>query len=118
MPWKSSTPMDLRVEFVNRVIQGERVVDLCREYGISRKTGDKFKQRYKRLGLAGLADASRAPKVIPHRTPPELVDIIVGARKLHPTWGPKKLKEAIERRLERQPARSATSWSAMGSSHL
>jgi transposase InsO family protein len=101
VPWKSSTPMDLRVEFMNRVMQGERVVDLCREYGISRKTGDKFKQRYKRLGPAGLADGSRAPKVIPHRTPPELVDIIVGARKLHPTWGPKKLKEVIERRLER-----------------
>jgi transposase InsO family protein len=108
VPWKSSTSMDLRVEFVNRVMQGERVVDLCREYGISRKTGDKFKQRYKRLGLAGLADASRAPKVIPHRTPPELVDIIVGARKLHPTWGPKKLKEVIERRLERRLPSAST----------
>jgi transposase InsO family protein len=108
VPWKSSTPMDLRVEFVKRAMQGERVVDLCREYGISRKTGDKFKQRYKRLGLAGLADASRAPKVIPHRTPPELVDIIVGARKLHPTWGPKKLKEVIERRLERRLPSAST----------
>jgi transposase InsO family protein len=107
VPWKSSTPMDLRVEFVNRVMRGERVSDLCREFGISRKTGDKFKQRYRRFGLTGLEDASRAPKVIPHRTPPELVEIILEERKSHPTWGPKKLKEVIERRLERSlPAAS------------
>lgn len=93
--------MDLRTEFMSRMMQGERVTDLCREYGISRKTGDKFKQRFKRLGVAGLADQSRAPKVIPHRTPPELVDIIVGARRQHPTWGGKKLKDVLERRLAR-----------------
>jgi transposase InsO family protein len=101
VPWKSSTPVDLRMEFVNRVMRGERVTDLCREYGISRKTGDKFKQRFIRLGLPGLQDVSRAPKVIPHRTSPELVEIIVAERKEHPTWGPKKVKEVLERRLER-----------------
>ena len=73
MPWKSSTPVDLRVEFMNRVMRGEAVAQLCREYGISRKTGDKFKQRFLHLGQVGLVDQSRAPKVIPHRTPPELV---------------------------------------------
>jgi len=99
--------MDLRRDFMNRVIQGERVTDLCREYGISRKTGDKFKQRFKRLGLAGLEDQSRAPKVIPHRTAPELEALIVGARQRHPSWGPRKLKELLERRLEhRFPAPS------------
>ena len=77
MPWKEKSPMDLRTEFMNRVMRGERLTNLCREYGISRKTGDKFKQRYKRLGEAGLSDLSRAPKVIPHRTPPELVELIV-----------------------------------------
>jgi transposase len=69
--------MDLRIEFMDRVLRGERVTDLCREYGISRKTGDKLKQRFKRLGTAGLEDQSRAPKVIPHRTPQELVEIII-----------------------------------------
>lgn len=93
--------MDLRTEFMNRVMRGERVTDLCREYGISRKTGDKFKQRFLRLGAAGLGDQSRAPKVIPHRTPPELVEILVAARRRHPTWGPKKLKDVLEKRLGR-----------------
>src|SRR5262245_40051928 len=93
--------MDLRTEFVSRVMRGERVTDLCHEYGISRKTGDKFKQRYIRFGSAGLEDQPRIPKVIPHRTPPELVELIVAERQRHPTWGPKKLKAVLEPRLER-----------------
>ncbi len=101
MPWKSKTPVNLRTEFMNRVIGGEAVAELCREYGISRKTGDKFKQRFKRLGEAGLLDRSRAPKVIPHRTPPELVDLIVAERSRHPSWGPKKVKDVLETRLNR-----------------
>jgi hypothetical protein len=93
--------MDLRAEFMERVMRGERLTDLCREYGISRKTGDKFKQRFKRLGEAGLADLSRAPKVIPHRTPRELVEVIVAERTRRPSWGPKKIKEILEQRLGR-----------------
>lgn len=108
VPWNASTPVDLRIEFMNRVLRGERVTDLCREYGISRKTGDKFKQRFKRLGLAGLADQRRAPKVIPHRTPPELVEIIAAERRAHPSWGAKKLKQVLEERLDRKlPAASS-----------
>src|SRR5262245_29159029 len=101
MPWKSSTPVDLRHEFMRRLMQGERVTDLCREYGISRKTGDKFKQRFKRLGKAGLEDRSRAPLVIPHRTPTEVVELILAERTRHPSWGPRKLKDVLERRHDR-----------------
>jgi len=99
VPWKSKCPVDLRIEFMNRVMKGETVAELCREFGISRKTGDKFKQRFKRLGEAGLLDLSRAPKVIPHRTPPEVVKLIVDEKKRHPSWGPKKLKTTMEERL-------------------
>ena len=101
MPWKTSTPVDLRREFMERVLRGERVTDLCREFGISRKTGDKLKQRYKRMGEAGLEDGRRGPKVIPHRTPPEVEALLVAEKKLHPTWGAKKLKSVLEERLER-----------------
>lgn len=101
MPWKAKSPVDLRTQFMNRVMQGERVADLCREYGVSRKTGDKFKNRFMQLGAAGLLDQSRAPKVIPHRTPPELIGLIIAERKRHPTWGPKKLKDTLEQRLAR-----------------
>jgi len=92
---------------MNRLFDGEKLVDLCQEYGISRKTGQKFKARFEAQGIAGLYDLPRAPKVIPHKTPPELVNVIVEERKRHPSWGPKKLKGVLEERLGRElPAAS------------
>lgn len=84
---------------MRRLAAGERLTDLCREFGISRKTGSKFKARFDRLGVAGLEDVSRAPHVIPHKTPPELMALIVAARRERPTWGPRKIKDVLERRL-------------------
>jgi transposase InsO family protein len=101
VPWKAKSPMDLRKEFIKRLAANERLTDLCREFGISRKTGSKFKKRFDELGAAGLEDQSRAPKVIPHKTPPEVEEVVVAERRTHPTWGPKKLKDTLERRLER-----------------
>lgn len=100
--------MDLRLEMMNRLATGERLVDLCVEYGISRKTGQKFRARFRELGIAGLEDRPRAPRVIPHKTPPELVEVIVAERKRHPTWGPKKLKRVLECRLARDLPASST----------
>ncbi len=77
MPWKWSTPVDLRMEFITRLHKGERITDLCREYGISRKTGHKLKNRHEELGPMGLEDQSRAPKHTPHRTSPELVELVL-----------------------------------------
>jgi len=101
VPWKAKSPMDLRKEFIRRLAAKERLTDLCREYGISRKTGNKFRKRFEELGVEGLADQSRAPRVIPHKTPPEVEEVILAERMQHPTWGPRKLKETLERRLER-----------------
>jgi transposase InsO family protein len=107
MPWKASTPVDLRNEFIMRLGRGERLTDLCREYGIARKTGEKFKRRFREHGLPGLQDRSRAPGCIPHKTPPELVEVIVAHRRQHPTWGPRKLKETLQTALGRvMPAAS------------
>src|SRR5215210_1791476 len=92
--------MDLRKEFIKRLATGERLTDLCREYGISRKTGFKFRKRFEEFGAAGLLDQSRAPKVIPHKTPREVEALILAERRRHPTWGPRKLKDSLERRLE------------------
>jgi hypothetical protein len=52
--------VDLRIEFMKRVMKGETVAAGRREFGISRKTGDTYKQRFKRLGEAGQQDLSRA----------------------------------------------------------
>ena len=86
---------------IERLAGGERLADLCREFGISRKTGSKYKARFEQFGVAGLEDVSRAPRVIPHKTPPEVVELVVEERRKHPTWGARKIKEVLEKRLER-----------------
>jgi transposase InsO family protein len=102
VPWKGKSPVDLRMEFIARLNKGERVKDLCHEFGVSRKTGHKLKKRYEELGITGLVDQSRAPKSIPHRTPPEVVELIIARRREHPTWGPRKLKQILEEELGRR----------------
>jgi transposase InsO family protein len=97
----------MKMEFVTRLKRGERMSDLCLEYGIHRQTGYEVWQRYKDRGAEGLLPQSRAPKHIPHRTPQALVDVVVQARKEHPTWGAKKLKVMLENRYETKlPAHS------------
>jgi transposase InsO family protein len=93
--------MDLRIELMRRLAEGEKPSDLRLEYGISKKTLNKFRRRFALKGVAGLADESRAPKVIPHKSSPELEAMVVVERTAYPTWGPKKLKEVLEKRLGR-----------------
>ena len=57
MPW----PMDERLKFVARLLDGEKMAGLCREFGVSRKTGYKILARYNEIGLEGLTDRSRRP---------------------------------------------------------
>jgi helix-turn-helix protein len=61
MPWKESSVMDERLRFVARLLEGEPMSHVCREFGISRKTGYKIFDRYKDHGLEGLTDRSRRP---------------------------------------------------------
>lgn len=108
MPWKVSSPVKERMEFVVRLERGERMTDLCREYGISRKTGYKFWERYQRLGIAGLPDASRAPRRVFRRISPEIEALVVETRQKHPTWGSRKLQAWLSARHEiRMPAASS-----------
>lgn len=98
MPWKASRPVDMKVEFVKRLMAGERMTELCREYGINRQTGYEVVARFKRYGSEGLEPQSRAPKRIPHRMNEAFAALVIAERQAHPTWGPKKLKAALERR--------------------
>jgi transposase InsO family protein len=92
MPWKESCRVHERMLFVSRVEQGERMTDLCREFGMSRKTGYKILARYQEKSVVGLYDEKRTPQHIPHRTPPEVVERLLKLRKRHPSWGPRKLR--------------------------
>ena len=61
MPWKECSVMEERLRFVARLLDGEAMTDVCREFGISRKTGYKIFDRYKEHGLEALSDRSRRP---------------------------------------------------------
>ena len=61
MPWKASWVMEERLRFVARLLDGEAMTDVCRDFGMSRKTGYKFLDRYKDHGLAALSHRSRRP---------------------------------------------------------
>lgn len=61
MPWKASSVMEERLRFVARLLDGEAMTDVCRESGISRKTGYKIFDRYKEHGLTALSDRLKEP---------------------------------------------------------
>ena len=64
MPWKESSVMEERLRFVARLLDGEAMTEVCRDFGISRKTGYKIFDRYKQHGLKALSGALRT---VPHR---------------------------------------------------
>src|SRR5215831_20425675 len=105
--------MTERMYFVTRLEKGERMTDLCREFGISRKTGYKFWERFKRQGVSALADESRAPKRLARKTVQALEQFVVDARGEHPSWGGKKLKEVLEREHPEVKLPSASTLSAI-----
>jgi transposase InsO family protein len=98
MPWKEVTPMSEREELVRQAEEGwVSMSEMCRAYGVSRKTGYKWLRRYREGGLKGLADQSRRPQHSPRRTEPEMEQVIIEARQAHPAWGGRKLKRYLER---------------------
>jgi len=101
MPWRESTPMDERLRFVQDVHRpGWSIAELCRRYGVSRKTGYKWLAAYERAGPAGLADGSHRPSTCPHATAPEIVRLILQLQRRY-TWGARKVRQLL---LERVPA--------------
>lgn len=98
MPWKESLGVDQRSEFSLRAVKGvEKFGDLCREFGISRKTGYKWKERFLADGLSGLSDQSRRPSSSPGEIGEDMVCQIVKLRQAHPTWGAAKLRAVLAR---------------------
>lgn len=99
MPWSQTSPMDQRTQFIADYLRGTlSVTELCALYGISRKTGYKFIERYLRQGPAGLEERSRRPHESPNQTAEEIVAAILEARRRHPSWGGKKLLALIHKR--------------------
>lgn len=96
MPWTERLTVSLRKEFVLRALGKEAsFTELCRQYGVSRKTGYKWLQRFKAEGVVGLVDESRRPKTSPTEVTEAMKAEIVRLRQGHPTWGGKKLRKLL-----------------------
>src|SRR6266478_4580922 len=80
MPWKECSVMDERLQFVARRLAGEQMADLCREFGISRKTGYKIFGRYQECGVQGLTDRSRRPYRYAHQLPFQVENFILNVK--------------------------------------
>jgi transposase InsO family protein len=91
--------MDERMRFVIRLKDGESMALLCREFGISRKTGYKIFERYEQCGLEGLSDRTRRPFRYANQLPDQVESAIVAAKKEKPHWGARKIRERLLRRL-------------------
>lgn len=107
MPWGPKSMVNLRTEFV-KLARGEaaNVTALCRGFGISKKTGYKWLERFERNGLAGLCDHSRRPKLSPKRSALEIEAAVLALRQEHPAWGGRKLAAALRRRGIQAPSPS------------
>ena len=104
MPWKECHVVEERLRFIARLLDGEKMAGLCRELGISRKTGYKIYDRYQDCGLDGLTDRSRRPYRHANQLPMQVEKLIVALKKEYPRWGPRRFARDSDdgiRNLER-----------------
>lgn len=95
MPWQECKPMDERLRFVARLLDGEKMSVLCKEFGISRKTGYKLFNRYKNEGLRGLEDRPRRPYRHANKLPFQVEKTILNIKREHTTWGAPKIRDKL-----------------------
>ena len=115
MPWKECNRMDERLRFVARLLDGEKMAVVCREFGISRKTGYKIFNRYKDEGLSGLEDRARSPYRHPNKLPFQVETVILRIKREHTSWGAPKIREKLAKAypmisLPAPPARFTPCW--------
>lgn len=102
--------MGLKLEFVRRAEAPEaNLASLCREFGISRETGHKWRRRFRERGADGLEELSRRPKANPVATSEDVVLLIVETRDAHPRWGAQKIRDYLRPKLAEAPSESTVS---------
>ena len=109
MPWHGESPMMEKFAFVRDFQRGLYTLsDLAAQYGVSRKTAHKWVKRFEELGKAGLEDRPHSANEVANRTPKWVEEQVVELRRLHRTWGAKKLLIALGKSLDvdLMPARS------------
>jgi len=118
MQWKESSVIDERLRFVARLIEGEEMTVLCREFGISGKTGDKIYGRDKEHGLEALTDRSRRPVRYANQLPPQIESLTVAFKRENPlgraqdprTAHPPPARRGQGASQKHHPCRARPSW--------
>jgi putative transposase len=107
MPWTTQNLMNKRTEFAMKALQTENFRGLCREYGISPRVGDKWRDRFVAEGLGGMREKSRRPGRSPEQLEEEVICAMVRLKERHPGWGPKKIREVYLRGHGSAPSESS-----------
>lgn len=94
MPWKEKTVMEQRKEFIEQAAECTNFSALCREYGISRKTGYKWLNRFREDG--SVSDRSRRPKHPHAKTAPVIEAAVLAMREENPSWGGRSIHAVLE----------------------
>jgi transposase len=98
MTWKATSPVEERLKFIAAYLEDEEpFVHLCERFGICRSKGYKWVQRYEEGGVDALRDRSRRPHSNSRAIAASTVELLISARKNHPSWGPRKLVSIIAR---------------------
>ncbi len=96
MPWKETTTMEQKIEFICEWRTGKyTITELCKNFEISRPTAYKLINRFEKQGFEALKEKSRTPKNHPNATKENIVDGILKLKKKHPRWGAKKIKKLL-----------------------
>ena len=99
MPWKTRSLLEARRRWVQAALRATHsMAELCRQAGVSRKTGYKWLHRFRAEGTPGLRDRSRRPRRSPTRTPGRWREAVRQVRRRRPTWGGKKIYAWLRRR--------------------
>jgi transposase InsO family protein len=108
MLWKQMSQMVRRLKFAKLAAQAQQSMSqLCRMFGLSRKSGYKWRARFLAEGVRGLRDQKRCPKRSPHQTSAQWLGRIRRLRRRHWNWGSRKLAARLRREYPRQKAPSA-----------
>jgi putative transposase len=84
MPWLETAPVEERLRFIDNARSDRFTMsELCARYGVSRRVGYKWLERFEEDGRRGLRDRNRAPHHCPHRIDPELAELLCALRRLH-----------------------------------
>lgn len=95
MPWKESSMLDEKIKFIARLLNGEKLAPLCREFNISRKTGYQIWNKYLQFGQQAFIEQKRTPYRYANKLPVQIEMLILDLKKEYPNWGAPKIRDKM-----------------------